>query len=112
MIYNSLTGSGRKSLGTPLVPLVCFSALAIINRGLSLLLLPIYLRHISPAEYGVLAAVTIVAAVIAVVSNLKLDAAMRTFYFDYYDGAPFFYAGGAGLDQPSGRCRTMRPLST
>ena len=85
MIYNSLKESGRKSPGTPLLPLVCFSALAIINRGLSLLLLPIYLRHIPPADYGVLAAVTIVAAVIAVVSNLKLDAAMRTFYFDYYE---------------------------
>ncbi|MDH3750148.1 MAG: oligosaccharide flippase family protein, partial [Gammaproteobacteria bacterium] len=83
MNHNSITATGRKPLGTPLLPLVCFSGLAIVNRGLSLLLLPIYLRHIPPAEYGVLAAVTIVATVIAVVSTLKLDAAMRTFYFDY-----------------------------
>jgi O-antigen/teichoic acid export membrane protein len=85
MIYKSLTGSSRQSPATPLLPLVCFTALAIMNRGMSLLLLPIYLRHIPPSEYGVLAAVTIVATVIAVVSNLKLDAAMRTFYFDYYE---------------------------
>lgn len=68
---------------SPLRPLAIFSALSIAHRGLHLLLLPIYVRHITPAEYGVLAAVTIMATVVAVLSNLKLDAAMRTFYFDY-----------------------------
>jgi O-antigen/teichoic acid export membrane protein len=63
--------------------LAIFFALSIAHRGLHLLLLPIYVRHITPAEYGVLAAVTIMAGVVAVLSNFKLDAAMRTFYFDY-----------------------------
>lgn len=61
--------------------------LSILHHGLHLLLLPVYIRHIPPAEYGVLAAVTIMATLIAAVSNLKLDAAMRTFYFDYSEDA-------------------------
>ena len=69
----------------PLSALVCFSALSIVQSALNLLLLPLYVRFVTPAEYGVLATVTIVAAIVSVASNLKLDAAMRTFYFDYAD---------------------------
>lgn len=71
----------------PLLPLVCYSALALAQQGLGLLLLPLYLTHLSPAEYGVLAIVAVASQLIAVVSSLKLDAAMRTFQFDH-DGDP------------------------
>lgn len=64
---------------------MCFSILGTVQRGLNVLLLPLYVRHVPPADYGVLAAVTIAAALVAVVSNLRLDAAMRTFYFDHCD---------------------------
>lgn len=64
-------------------PLVCFSALNAAHRGLALLLLPLYMRYIPAQEYAVLASVTIVAGIVGAVANLKLDAAMRTFYFDY-----------------------------
>jgi O-antigen/teichoic acid export membrane protein len=80
-----VTQAERKQPSGPLSALACFSALTILERGLSLLLLPLYVRHIPPDEFGALAAVMIVAGVIAVASNLKLDAAMRTFYFDYCD---------------------------
>jgi len=66
-----------------LVPMFALSALTAVHQGLNLLLLPVYLRYIAPAAYGTLAAVTIGAAVIAVASNARLDAAMRTFFFDF-----------------------------
>ena len=68
-----------------LTPVAVFSALSMLRQGLPLLLLPVYVAYIDAAEYGVLASLTIAAAFVAMVANLKLDSAVRTFFFDYAD---------------------------
>jgi len=67
----------------PAWPLACFTALTIAQHSLQLLLLPVYLRYLTPAEYGTLAILTVSAQLVGVAANLKLDSAMRTFYFDH-----------------------------
>lgn len=63
--------------------LVTYSTLSFVQPALSLILLPIYIQYLSPEDYGRLALYAIAASVFSVVANLKLDQAMRTFYFDF-----------------------------
>jgi len=69
----------------PLQPFFWFSVLGFLQRGIYLLLLPLYLNYLSPEEIGVFFLVTLAAAIAGVFATLKLDAAMRTFYFDFED---------------------------
>jgi O-antigen/teichoic acid export membrane protein len=67
----------------PLTALTCFMALTVVQSAMGLVLLPLYVHALAPTDYGVLALVNVVAALFAAVANLKLDAAMRTHYFDH-----------------------------
>jgi O-antigen/teichoic acid export membrane protein len=73
----------RSTQSRLLKSLAVFSTLSVLRRGIPFLLLPVYVIYVDAQEYGVLTAVTISASIVAVVSNLRLDAAVRTFYFDY-----------------------------
>lgn len=66
-------------------PLLWFTALAFLQKSSFLILLPLYLNVLEPASLGALGLITVTAGILAVVANLGLDAAMRTFYFDYAD---------------------------
>lgn len=68
---------------SPLIALASFLAISIVQSGMSLLLLPLYVTTLTPADYGFLTLVNVVAAIFGAASNLKLDAAMRTLYFDH-----------------------------
>lgn len=72
---------------SPLTALTCFTALTVVQSAMGLVLLPLYVHALTPADYGVLALVNVVAALFAAVANLKLDAAMRTHYFDHQHDA-------------------------
>ena len=78
---SSYSMSARPS--SPLAALAFYSGLTFFQSGISLLLLPLYVTALTPADYGVLVLVNVVGALFGTVSNLKLDAAMRTLYFDY-----------------------------
>jgi O-antigen/teichoic acid export membrane protein len=53
----------------------------LLNRGLAFLLLPLYTRHLSPADYGVLAICGAVTAVFSSIITLSLGASVSIFYF-------------------------------
>jgi O-antigen/teichoic acid export membrane protein len=53
----------------------------LLNRGLSFLLLPLYTRHLTPADYGVLAICGAVTAVLSAVITLSLGTSVSIFYF-------------------------------
>ncbi len=71
----------------PFTSLLWFSVLGFLQRATYLILLPIYLRYLSPSELGVLLLLMIASNIFVTVANLKLEAAMRTFYFDYADSS-------------------------
>ena len=52
---------------------------------LGFFLLPLYSKHLTTAEFGIIAAMGVLNGVIAVFSNLALDRAASRFYFDSYD---------------------------
>ena len=53
--------------------------------AISFLLLPIYTRVLSPREYGALALLLVVEAVLKIVNRWGLDAAFLRFYYDCHD---------------------------
>ena len=68
-----------------LLPLAVYTLIGLAQRGVWVLMLPVYLALLAPEQFGTLVLVTFAASILAVASNLKLDAAMRTFYFDFND---------------------------
>ena len=67
----------------PLRPLFWFSFLSFLQHATLLILLPLYLNYMSPDEVAILFLVTLTARFAGAFANLKLDAAMRTFFFDF-----------------------------
>ncbi|HSG64622.1 MAG TPA: oligosaccharide flippase family protein, partial [Gammaproteobacteria bacterium] len=68
-----------------LAALLTHAALSFSQQGINLLMLPLYLHYVPAEEIGVMAAVMAAAALVGVVANLKLDSAMRAFYFDHHE---------------------------
>jgi O-antigen/teichoic acid export membrane protein len=56
-------------------------------KSLSFLLLALYTRFLTPADYGKVSLAEILAVVVAAVCGLGLDGAMRRLYFEYKDQA-------------------------
>src|SRR2546430_2484949 len=52
-------------------------------RALNFFLFPLYTRFLSPAEYGIISLVETIAAAVAAVLGLGLDAGVRRLYFQY-----------------------------
>lgn len=57
----------------------------VIQRGILLLLLPVYTRYLSPSDYGVVAVATALSNVAFIVLSLSLHTAATRFYFKYRD---------------------------
>lgn len=72
----------------PLISTFIFAALSFIPAAAGIFLLPLYLNKLSISEYAILNLAGVFAGLVVMVSNLKLDAAMRTFYFDYEEEGP------------------------
>jgi O-antigen/teichoic acid export membrane protein len=62
-----------------------YTATNVLLKGSLLLLLPIYTRYLSPAEYGIVAIVTGIAGLLSTLFTLGLQGAMGRFYFDFRD---------------------------
>ncbi|MBV6624169.1 MAG: flippase [Rivularia sp. (in: Bacteria)] len=58
---------------------------SILQRGIAFLLLPLYTRHLTPDDYGILAVVTSLNGFLSVFFMLGLQGSMNRFYFDYRD---------------------------
>jgi hypothetical protein len=51
-----------------------------MTKGLSILLLPVYTRYLSPSDYGVLNTLTSISQLLPIFVSLYLDAAFGRFY--------------------------------
>ncbi len=65
-----------------------YAATNVLQRGAAFLLMPLYTYYLAPSAYGVLAIVTAVNGVLAILFTLGLTSAITRFYFDYQDDAP------------------------
>ncbi len=55
----------------------------ILGRAVSFLLLPLYTRFLTPADYGILELIHLTTSVISLVIGLGIEGAVSRFYFDY-----------------------------
>ncbi|MEL6949811.1 MAG: oligosaccharide flippase family protein [Pseudomonadota bacterium] len=62
--------------------LIGYLLLDAIRRASFVLLLPVYLSTLEPDALGALVLYNVFAAVLSVIANLRLDASVRTLYFD------------------------------
>ena len=69
----------------PIKSTLVFTLLGFLGPAISFFLLPIYLKYLTPEDYGILSLMSLVSAFVAIVINLQLGSAMRTYYFDYSD---------------------------
>jgi O-antigen/teichoic acid export membrane protein len=53
-----------------------------LNQAMSILLLPLYTRFLTPADYGVLEVIYFLSSIVAIVLGLGIADAMNRFYFD------------------------------
>ena len=60
-----------------------FSVLGFLRPALNVFLLPLYLNHLTPEDFGILSLIGVFTGIILGIGNLRLDTAMRVFYFDY-----------------------------
>jgi len=72
----------------PFISTLVFTLLSFIPAAAGVFLLPLYLKQLSAESYAILSLVGVFAGIMALLGNLKLDAAMRTFYFDYKEDGP------------------------
>lgn len=56
-----------------------------LQKGIMLLLIPIYTRHMVPAESGVVGVATIIASIFSIVMGFGLRGAVVREYYDYRD---------------------------
>lgn len=62
--------------------------LGFLGPALSFFLLPIYLKYLTPEDYGILSLMMIFGTFVSITATLQLGAAFRTYYFDYNDNPP------------------------
>lgn len=60
-----------------------FASLGFIRPAIQIFLLPLYLIYLTPEDYGLLALVGVFTSILTIFVTLRLDGAVRTFYFDY-----------------------------
>lgn len=62
-----------------------YTGTSVLQKGVSFLLLPLYTRHLSPADYGIISVVSSLGAIISALTMMSLHAAISRFYFVYRD---------------------------
>ncbi len=78
-------------LGSDIARLARHSAIyglgGLVSRFVALLLLPLYTRYLTPADYGAVETLVALAAILATVLRLGIASAFFRFYFDSVDAA-------------------------
>ncbi|NQX85337.1 MAG: lipopolysaccharide biosynthesis protein [Flavobacteriaceae bacterium] len=67
----------------PLKSTLLFSVFSLLQFGVSIVLVPIFLNYLTPEDYGVISLVLIYATIVATLSSFGLKSALYTFYFDF-----------------------------
>lgn len=67
-----------------------FAAFGILQRSVGLLLLPLYTRYLSPAEYGIIGLTTSLSLPLGIFFNLGLNTAVVRFHFSKDNRGPDF----------------------
>lgn len=62
---------------------VVYTGSMFLQRGAAFLLLPLYTRYLSPADYGILSVVTAINGFLTTLFSLAIHSAMVRFYFEY-----------------------------
>jgi O-antigen/teichoic acid export membrane protein len=57
----------------------------ILQKMIGFVMIPVYTRFLSPADYGVLELLTLVTIVLAMVLSFRLESAMVRYYAEYPD---------------------------
>lgn len=57
----------------------------ILPKIIGFLLIPLYTQFLSPADYGILALITSIGAVLSILYELGISGAVTRFYYDYLD---------------------------
>jgi len=70
-------------LGNPASAIAIFTFLSFLPAAIGFFLLPIYLQHFDPSEYGSLTLFNLFGGFYGIFATLKLDQAARTNYYDY-----------------------------
>lgn len=63
-----------------------YGASTVLSRGAALLVLPVYTRILTPAEYGVLEMITVAASLVMLVVPMEIGQALTRFYSDAEPG--------------------------
>lgn len=69
----------------PLKSTLVFTVLGFLSPALNVFLLPIYLEYLPRDDFGIYTLMVALANFVGIVGTLKIDAAMRTYFFDYND---------------------------
>nr|NIQ13093.1 oligosaccharide flippase family protein [Candidatus Dadabacteria bacterium] len=73
----------KKELGKTFQHAGIYSLGVILSRGISFLMLPIYTRFLSPADYGVLELLEMTVEVISIITGMGILQGMAKFYYQY-----------------------------
>jgi O-antigen/teichoic acid export membrane protein len=60
-----------------------FGLATVIERVIAFVLLPIYTRYFTTAEFGVIDLITVVIGMIIIFAHLQLETSLQRYYFDY-----------------------------
>jgi O-antigen/teichoic acid export membrane protein len=60
-----------------------FGLATVIERVIAFLLLPIYTRYFTTAEFGVFDLITVVIGIVIIFAHLQLETSLQRYYFDY-----------------------------
>ncbi|SYZ73048.1 putative Polysaccharide biosynthesis protein [Candidatus Zixiibacteriota bacterium] len=59
----------------------------VLDRAVGFVMLPVYTRFLTPADYGIMELIYMTTSIISLVIGFGLEAAVSRFYFDYEDDA-------------------------
>lgn len=60
-----------------------FSLLILVNRGVSFIMLPIYTRFLTPADYGILELIEMTVDIISVIAGMGILSGLFKFYYQF-----------------------------
>ena len=76
MVFEDIKRLSKNSLG--------FSIGLILTNAIGFILLPVYTRYLTPADYGIISVAGVVSAILSIICIFGMRGAISRFYFDYY----------------------------
>ena len=76
MVFKDIKRISKNSFG--------FSIGLILTNAIGFILLPVYTRYLTPADYGIISVAGVVSAILSIICIFGMRGAISRFYFDYY----------------------------